>query len=216
MPFVITPEPSNETFTGLLEERLAPFLTLDVDPEGAHQILLDAKAAMFEQLFALVWDQGDPDDPDYAAGWTSLFDVDACLLGYLPFLGQVVGVPPAALVGADDATARQIIRAEQGMQRGTLATVIAATQRFLTGTQSVAVEERTAADGTPDAYHFIVVVRPEEIIDLAGLTAAVNAVKPAGVFWTLIQADAPLLSQYTRLLSAVNVPLAAAVLADVT
>lgn len=102
-----------------------------------------------------------------------------------------------------------------GWTRGTKAAVINAAKLFLTGTQSIAIEERTAADGTADPNHFVLVVRPEEIVDVDQLTAAVDASRPAGVFWTLVEIDAPLLSQYSRLLSAVTVNLAVAALADV-
>lgn len=205
-----------DTLTSLLLERLAPWLTPQTDPTGDHATFLRAICAPGEQLFSLVWDQGDPDDADYQPGWGVLFDVDAVPLQFLPFLAQLVGVPAAALAGLGDADARSVVRQEQGQQRGTLAAVIAAAKRFLSATQSTAILERVAADGSADAYHFLVVVRPEEIVDERALVDAVNAVKPGGLQWDLIQTDTPLLIQYTRSLAAVTATLAAATLADVT
>ena len=51
---------------------------------------------------------------------------------------------------------------------------------------------------------------------MQSLTSAVNAVKLGGLMWALVQSDAPLLDQYTLLLSQVTVPIDAATLAQVT
>jgi hypothetical protein len=159
---------------------------------------LTALAQCFEGVFALAMDQGYPDDPDYIPGWSVLLDVDACPTQYLPYLAMFNGTQIP--VGANDATARQIIRAEAGMQRGTglggaytTATIpaggaiISAAQRNLSGTQSVILLERTAADGTPDAYHFVLIVKPGEVVSVSALTADVTNAKPGGIQWTLVQ-----------------------------
>src|SRR6185437_13628378 len=149
-----------------LLDRLAPWLTPATDPFGDHANFLTAVGAMSQPWWSIIMDQGDdPDDPSWVPGY-SLFDVDTCPFAYLAFLGQLVGVPPSALIGADDATARSIIRNEAGQKRGTPAAIVAAAQRFLSGTQSCALRERTAASGSADAYHFLLIVRPEEIVDL--------------------------------------------------
>lgn len=213
MPFVV----ETPTLADKLRDRLAPWLTPEQDPTGDHANLLVAKAAMGETWWQIITDHGDdPDDPSWVPGFGTLFDVDLIPNAYLPYLAQLVGVPGSALIGADDATARQIIRAEQSQQRGTPGAILAAAKRNLSGSQSVFLVERTAADGSADPYHFQLIVRPEEIIDLAQLTNVVNGCKPGGIMWTLIQSDAPLVSQYTRLFSAITVPLGAATLADVT
>ena len=194
------------TFT---QQALASRTSWD-DPEGSWAALVAAKAAMVEQTYSIVADQGSPDQPaSYAAGWSTLLNPTTCPTQFLPYLATFIGatVPP----GTDDATARSIIKNEQGFQRGSPGAIIAAAKRFLTGTQSCAMVERT-----PTPYHFQLVVRPEELLDPTGLTNAVNAVKPAGIQWTLIESDAPLLTQYTRLLQNVTAPLQAAQLSDVT
>jgi len=95
-------------------------------------------------------------------------------------------------------------------------TIVSAAQRFLTGSQSVTLIERLAANGSADAYHFLLYVDLSHVLDMNGLTNAVNGVKPVGVQWTLVSFAAPLLAQYTRLMSAVTKTLETATLADVT
>jgi Phage tail protein (Tail_P2_I) len=121
------------TFTEGILNSLAPWLTPRIDPQGAHLNQVTALAAMFEQVFAIVADQGSPDEPaSYQAGWSTLLDPSTCPTAFLPYLAQFIGasVPP----GTEDATARAIIRSEQGFQRGTPGAIVAAAQRFLTGT----------------------------------------------------------------------------------
>lgn len=161
---------------------------------------LTALGEMFDPVYDIVSDQGYPDDPDYVPGWSSLLDPDNCPAEFLPYLAQFNGtvVPP----GTDAVTARAIIKGESGMQRGTGiggtynsstmpagGSIVAAAQRNLTGTQSVTLIERMNGSGA-DAYSFILIVRPEEVLSATALTAAVNAVKPAGIVWTLVQIDA--------------------------
>lgn len=185
------------------------------DAAGAWNTFNRALGSMFEQVYAIVADTGDPDNPSaYTAGWSVLLDPVNCPAEFLPYCGLFVGVVVPA--GTDAATARALIQAEGGFQRGTPAAIVSAAKVWLNATQSVVLLERTAADGTVDPYHFVLIVRPEEIISVAQLTSAVDAVRPVGVQWTLIQSDAPLLSQYTRLFSAITVQLGAATLADVT
>lgn len=187
------PEPvawTGPQFSDVVLERLAPWLTPQTDPYGDHAAFLTAVAAMGQSLWGLAMDSGDdPDDPAWVPGWGALFDVDKCPFAYLPFLAQLVGVPASAIVGVDDTTARGIIRAEQGMQRGTPAAIVAAAQRFLSGTQSCVLLERVNSAGGVDAYRFVLVVRPEELANEAGLIAAVNMVKPGGLQWDLVQTD---------------------------
>lgn len=169
-------------FTAGIQASLAPW----EDTAGIWQELNAALGIMFEQTYGLVSDVGSPDQPaGYTAGWSTLLDPTACPTWALPYLAAFVGaiVPP----GTDDATARSLITSEQGMQRGTPAAITSAAKRHLTGTQSVSLLERT-----PDPYSFQLVVRPEEAKSASALQAAVDAVRPAGIRWTLVQAD-----QYT-------------------
>src|SRR5579884_1008331 len=115
----------------MLLEQMQPWSSPD------HDTYLTALGAMFEQITQLSMDYGNDGDPDYVPGWGALLDVDLCPTEFLPYLAQFNGtVVPS---GADDATARAIIRAEAGMQRGTPAAMKAAALRNLTGAHPLLV-----------------------------------------------------------------------------
>lgn len=148
---------------------------------------VDSLAGMFEPTWDIVSEQGTDGQPGFLPGYGVLLDVDSCPASGLGYLGQYVGV--AIPAGSSESTARALVRNKAGFQRGTAAAIIGAAQAWLTGTQSVSLFERTASNGTVDAYHFILVVRPEEVVDLTKLTAAVSAVKPGGVMFTVSESD---------------------------
>ena len=116
-----------------------------------------------------------------------LLDVASAPYGALQWLGQFCGV--AVPTGAADATARTMILQESQMQRCTPSAVISAVQRHLSGSQEYVLVERVRVDGNSDGYWFIVVVSPEQVIDANQLIADVNAVKPGGLRWVLVQSD---------------------------
>jgi hypothetical protein len=169
---------------------------------------LTALGEMFDLVYGLVANQGYSDDDDYIPGWSILLDPDNCPAQFLPYLGQFNGtvVPP----GTDEATARAIVKSESGMQRGTGiggtydsstypagGAIVAAAQRNLTGTQNVTLIERMSNSGA-DAYSFLLIVRPEQLLSATALTNAINAVKPAGIVWTLVQSDGEIWSAASR------------------
>lgn len=172
---------TDATFSGGVTESLAVW-----GPEGSdfYNYTL-ALGQMFDQIASIVFDQGSPDDPEnYTAGWSNLLSLDT---PYPTYTGMFVGVviPP----GTDNSTARMLLAQEQGFVRGNPSAIVSAAQRFLSGSQSCQLAERVALDGSPDAYHFLLQVRPEEVLNVDSLIAAVNGVKPAGVQWDLIQSD---------------------------
>lgn len=162
------------------------------DPEGALQNVLQAYAAMGEQVFDIVQDTGSPDVPaSFTAGWSVLLDPTNCPAQFIPFGAQFVGVQIPS--GMDAADARALWKNEAGFARGTPAAIIAAAQRFLTGSQSVVLQERTGTGLL--AYSFVLIVRPEQVTNVTQLQAAVDSVRPAGITWTLIQTDGWIISQ---------------------
>ncbi len=139
-----------QTFTSGVQASLEPWN----DAAGHWQAYIQALGNMYEQAWAITAPQGSPDQPaTYAAGWSTLLNVDTCPTFALPWLGMLVGVfvPP----NTSDAAARSLIRAEQGFQRGqgfggtysssTLGSmppanggsIVVAAQNWLTGTQTV-------------------------------------------------------------------------------
>jgi hypothetical protein len=182
-------------FTDGLVNSATPFTAVSDDLTP----YLTAIGGLFDPVYGIVSNQGFPDDDDYVPGWSVLLDPDNCPAQFLPYLAQFNGtvVPPST----DEATARAIIKSEYGMSRGTGlggtytsstypagGAIVAAAQRNLIGTQSVTLIERMNGSGA-DAYSFLLIVRPEEVISATAVTAAVNAVKPAGIVWTLVQSD---------------------------
>ena len=163
------------TFTSEILNSFAPWTAYDAN--GDHTAFLQALAGMFEQVWAIVAPQGFPGDPSYVPSWESLFDPTNT-----PFpiwLSQFNGTDVPA--GTDTADARSILLAESGFSRGTPAAMIAAAQRNLTGTLFCVLQERTAANGSPDPYHAIVAYHAAECPNVQAMISAVNAIKPAGI-----------------------------------
>jgi Phage tail protein (Tail_P2_I) len=88
-----------------------------------------AIGVMFDPVDGLVSDHGNDGDPGYVPGWGQLFDVDTCPFEDLPYLAQYVGVQIPK--GSAEAQARALVRAESGMNRGTLASVQSAIERSI-------------------------------------------------------------------------------------
>jgi hypothetical protein len=173
------------TFTSGVQASLEPWN----DEAGAWQAMTAALAAMFEQAFGVVADQGSPDQPaTYTAGWSNLLNPTTCPTAYLPYLSLYNGTNVAP--GTDDADARSIIKAESGFSRGTPASIVAAAQRNLSGTQSCILLERT-----PDPYQITLVMRPEQVINQTALQNAVLATKPAGILCNFVYSDGWIINQ---------------------
>src|ERR1035441_1965687 len=163
------------TFVEGVQASLAPW----ADPAGNWQAGNAALAAMFEEVYGIVADQGSPDVPaSFTAGFSTLLDPTACPAQFLAFCGAFIGVPIPP--GADPVAARAQIIAEQNFGRGqgfagsyTTANgsdggaIVTAAQRFLSGSQSVTLLERVESDGTtPDAYHFVLIVLTAQVLDV--------------------------------------------------
>jgi Phage tail protein (Tail_P2_I) len=81
--------------------------------------------------------------------------------------------------------------------------------------------ERERPDGEEDAYFFTVVVRPEQLTPAGNSTqlkANVNAVKPAGLLWEIVESDeTPLIDEFTRIIKEIGgEEIVALTLAEVT
>lgn len=107
-------------------------------------------------------------------GWSALVDVDRCPDSALPWLAQAAGVVLAPNLTADQQ--RALIRLEPAQARGTIASIVAAAQRTLTGEKRVVVKER---DGS--AYKLTVRTFTSETPDSALVLAALLEQKPAGI-----------------------------------
>lgn len=172
------------TFGALLINALGPWMTLHL------AWVCDGIGVMVDPLWTLVQDHGNDGDPDFLPGYGQLFNVDplpgqpgygapTTLTADLPYVAQFAGVQIPQ--GSDDTTARSLVMAEAGRNRGTPAAVIAAAKRNLTGTKSVTLIERIYVDGTQNAGWAGLVMRPEECPSLAAVQQAVDLVKLGGV-----------------------------------
>lgn len=200
------PVPSPELYPSpsLFPEGIDPFsqgVLGSLAPWGARsQDWLEYNAAlgsMFDFVMSLVSPSGYPDEPTYIPAWSTLLDPDNCPTAFIPFLAQFNGT--AIPTGTSEGDARGIVKREAGFQRGTPAAIVAAAERFLTTGSTPTLMERTAADAaTADPYHFCLVVDPAAITDIDSLIGAVNAVKPGGLQWTLIEASSYIWGQQIR------------------
>lgn len=163
-----------------LYARLLPLAYEDESHDWPLLRYIDTIARMVEDV-----DDWSKDRPEYP-GWHLILDVDNTPVEFLPWLGQFVGVKtdailPGETVPAWEARQRDKIRLVAGFSRGTPGSIIAAVKPFLTGTQEVSLFER---DTSP--YHFAVQTQESEtpIGNVAAITAAITAVKPAGLQFT--------------------------------
>jgi hypothetical protein len=106
-----------------IAEQLAPILT----PDLAR--LCDAIGAIAEPLMSVLQETGIDGEPGFVPAYGKLFDPVTCPGEYLPFLGNLIGVPVP--VGASEAEARALIKAESGLERGTEASINAAIERSI-------------------------------------------------------------------------------------
>lgn len=162
-----------------LREALAVWMTEDLER------LCAAIGGMgYNALLELIEEEGSEGEDGWVPAWGKLLNVELCPADNLRFLAQWVGVEVPK--GAGEEEARALIREQPARLRGTAGAIETAIRRNLSGNKAFTLIERRNAEGVEDAYRFIVVVAPGELPSEAALVAAVNAVKPAGVFWTLI------------------------------
>lgn len=225
----------------------------------------DALGVMFDPVLELAEEVGTDGEPGYIPPYGRPFDPDECPYDALGFLGNFIGVPIP--VGASEAEARALVKAESGLNRGTRSSIESAIQRSIsrpwepltaftegqlvshevagvityyrvvTGfttpstfntthleTISIAAQydllEREKPSGEEAAYHFTIVVRPEQLTpegNPAALGANVNATKPGGLVMHVIVTDeSPLIDEFTRIITAIEGTIETLTLAEVT
>ncbi len=131
-------------------------------------IYVDSMMSSLQPIVDLVRDTEDHE------GWTQLLDINAAPSEALPWLAQFVGV--ALLHGLSDEAQRRRIQEAAGWQRGSVASIRAAAQQYLTGSRQVEIYER---DGSP--WRFRVRTYLAETPNARAVHAAVLALKPAGL-----------------------------------
>lgn len=158
--------PMNTGSLGLaVYDQLPQWHDLDAANQFALLIYIGGLGQMLQDLDYLVHsDNGDPP-------WSVLFDLDRVPDTFLPWLGQFAGVPVNTALTADGQ--RQQIRSHTGWGRGTPEALKAAIRPFLSGTQSIILDEQDTS-----AYHqTFSTYEDEEPADLTAMLAAAQAAK---------------------------------------
>jgi len=173
-----------EDVTQRLYDNLEPLTGAEARLGWPLLAYIDAIGQMFQDGADLV-----QDGPNGEPGWSIVLDINRIPDAGLDWLGQLLGM--RLYVGLTPAQKRQQIRDHASWQRGTAAAIAAAVRLFLTGTQTVKIDER---DTSP--YHFTVTINTSEAPADTSLTSPlvryVNTyAKPAGLSWTLVVGVAP-------------------------
>nr|WP_276611858.1 glycosyl hydrolase family 8 [Kineococcus vitellinus] len=150
-------------------EGLLPFTARDEETNWSLLRFVDVLARGLQETDDLIR------DADGHPGWSALVDADRSPLGVLAWLGQFVGVEPAAGSITEEGQ-RLRLREASGFQRGTPAAIRGAARQSLTGRKRVQLFER---DGS--AYRIRVVVFASETPDPDLTRRLVMAAKPAGI-----------------------------------
>jgi hypothetical protein len=180
IPFTIgTGAAASSIFGARLIAHLLPWMTDDLER------YCEAIGVMFDPIVELVEEEGSDGETGYVPAWGRLLNPELCPEDALSYLAQFVGVTIPA--GTSEAEARSLVKGEAGLERGTLASIEAACERTLGPGVSFVIEERTNANGEEDPYHFLVLVPPGKAT--AAFTEAINTVKPAGVFFTIVEVE---------------------------
>jgi len=156
--------------------KLEPWLTEDL------RFYADSVGQAFQQVLELAEEEGEPGAPGWVPSWGKLLNPATCPARYLFFPAQLAGVELPK--EASTAEKREIILKESGLERGTLKAIEGAIERVI-GSSHFTVQERTEANGTEGAYHFNVIVPTGK--GSVALKEAIEAVKPGGVMFTIIE-----------------------------
>ena len=162
-----------------LVEKLEPWMTEDLARycQAVGQKMLDPMLEVAE-------DSGTQGSASWVPPYGRILNPELVPTKYIPWLSQFVGTPIPSK--ATPTEARAILKEESGLHRGTLASVEAAVSRSLTGSKAFRVVERTAANGSTEAYHFVILIfSAGELPSQSVLEENVNNVKPAGIFYSI-------------------------------
>ena len=144
---------------------------------------LGATAKPMEAVREVAEETGEPGHSGYVPGYGVIFNPVTCPDKWLPFLGQFVGVEVPKT--ATESEARELIKAQGGLERGTLMALELAIKRVIGNSAPFTIQERTALNGSEAAYHFNVIVKPGKAT--IALKEAIERVKPGGVQFSLIE-----------------------------
>ena len=165
-------------FAERIVEKLSPAMTPDFEDWCI------AVGAPFEAVNSITEEHGEeggvaPWEPPYSR----VMNPVTCPGPFLPWLGQFVGVEVPKV--STEAEARELVKGEKGLARGTRGALENELRRVL-GSHTFTIQERTAALGTEEAFHFNILVGNGLVT--TALYEAVNNVKSAGLWYSLFEA----------------------------
>lgn len=168
------------SFADQLYELLSPLAAVDGGDAAHGYALLHLASAIgvpFQAIVDVVYE-----DANGKPGYATVMDADTCPTWALAWLAQFRGVtlPPRAvgeLEAAYWSAMRERVKRADGQNRGSVDAMVAAAQRWLTGTKSVYMTERWGTD--PYALNVQTVL--SETPDAAKVLAAILEQKPAGL-----------------------------------
>jgi hypothetical protein len=171
------------TFAAMLIERMAPWNTGPVRAGSTDlERWLRAIAAIAEPIDELTREVGSDGEAGYTPAWGKIMAVEQCPAKALPWLATFVGV--TIPTGATEAEARELIKNHAGFSRGTSEALKKAIEHAI-GTSTFRIQERTGPLGEENAYWFVVLVGAGK--SSQALYNAINEVKPAGTWYTIVE-----------------------------
>lgn len=144
---------------------------------------VDAVGQMFEAVLELTEEEGMIGKPGWVPSWGKLFNPELCPAPYLGYLAQYVGVELPK--EATEAEKRALIKAESGLERGTLKAVESAVERTLGVGVPFHIVERTELSGGSNPYWFLIFVPIGK--GSQALREAVERTKPGGVLFSVVE-----------------------------
>ena len=159
------------SFATRLIAKLEPWMTADLER------YLKAAAKPYEQVEEIAEEVGTYGTPGWVPGYGKLLNPTECPYKYLPWLGQFVGVEVPTIM--TEGEARETVKAESGLERGTRGSLEALLKKAL-GTKPFLILERE-----PTPYHLVVVIPVGSIPEAA--YREINLTIPAGIWYEIIE-----------------------------
>lgn len=171
------------TPTTVIGARLSGKLAVWEDPEGDLARVCDAIGTMAEPLASIIEDQGFDGQAGFVPSYGNVMNPEECSAEFLPWLGMFVGVPIPE--GMPEAEARELIKLELGIHRGTQASIEQAIIRTL-GDVPFLLLSRTNEAGESNPYSFVIILAKGHGEPIP-VEEAIRATKPAGLKFAVIE-----------------------------
>lgn len=179
IPFTVEEE-ATEPFADRLIERMTPWNVLPAfDGMTAMEIYCRAIAAPFQTILDVAEEKGSQGEAGWVPAWGKLLDPATCPYEYLPYLAMFVGVEIPKIV--TETEAREILKAESGLARGTRASLEALLRKALGAVPFIILERE------PTAYSLVVVIPVGHVT--TAVYEEINLTIPAGIIYQIVEVE---------------------------